>query len=60
MAMLDDIGTTIERQLDNVEMRFGQHPLGSLLLGALLALGVVAGGLVAFVLVLAVLVKLFS
>jgi hypothetical protein len=57
---LDDIGATIERQLDNVEWRFGQHPLGSLALGALLGIGAIAGGLATFIIVLVVLVRFFS
>ncbi len=60
MRTLDDVGATIERQVDNVELRFGQHPAGSLLLGVLLALGVIAVGLAAFVVLLVVLVRFFS
>lgn len=60
MATLDDIGTAIERRLDDVELRFRRPRLGSLALGGLLALGVIAGGLAAFVVVFAVLVGLFS
>lgn len=60
MPTLDDIGATVERQLDNVERQSGQHLLGSIVLGALLALGVIAGGLAAFVVVFMVLVRFFS
>ena len=60
MATLDDIGATIERQLDNVELRFANNPLGVVVLGALLALGVIARGIATFVLAFAVLVRFFS
>jgi len=60
MRTLDDLGATIERELDNVELRFASKPLGSLLLGASLALGVVSGGIATFVLVFVVLVRFFS
>jgi hypothetical protein len=60
MPTIDDIGATLERQLDSVELRFAKNPLGSLALGALLALGVIAGGIATFILVLTVLVRFFS
>lgn len=60
MPTLDDIGATVERQLDNVEHRFGQRAADSFALGALLAFGGIAGGIATFVLVLAVLVRFFS
>ena len=60
MLTLDDIGASLERQLDRVELRFARNPLGSIALGALLALGVISGGIASFVLVLTVLVRFFS
>ncbi len=57
---LADIGATIERQLDMVELRFGRNPMGSLVLGSLLALGVIGGGIAMFVVVFAVLVRFSS
>ena len=60
MKTLDDIGAAIENKLDNVERRFGQHPLGPLVLGAMLALGVTVAGLSTFIVVFVVLVRFFS
>ena len=60
MLTLDDIGATIERQLDVVELRFGANRIGSAVLGAMLATGLVLGGLAAFIAVFAILVRFFS
>jgi hypothetical protein len=57
---LDDIGAIIERTLNDVEGRLGQHHLGSIFLGFLLATCAIVAGLAAFVVVLIVLVTLFS
>lgn len=60
MQRLDDIGATIERLLDRIELGFGERRLGPPALGAAIALGVVAGGLAAFILAFAVLVGFFA